>query len=142
MTKVVISDDEQLLKDYKDKHDTEDTEYYCLSKPTLDFIENPDEFADLYQADLSVAEMVPRVFTYLYQKYPVKEITGKIDVITIDNEGLAMLDEDGNVETHKETGVVATENTFDYLVLTNKPDLYYVKLCVCDEANICAVSHV
>ena len=113
-----------------------------MYKPTLDFIENPDEFADLYQADLSVAEMVPRVFTYLYQKYPVKEITGKIDVITIDNEGLAMLDEDGNVETHKETGVVATENNFDYLVLTNNPDLYYVKLCVCDEANICTVSHV
>lgn len=141
MTKVVISDDEQLLKDYKDKHDTEDTEYYCLSKPTLDFIKNPDEFADLYQAGLSVAEMVPRVFTYLYQRHPVKEITGEIDAITIDGEGLAVLDENGNVETHKETGVVSTENTFEYLVLTNNPDLYYVKLCVCDAANICSVDN-
>lgn len=141
MTKVVISDDEQLLKDYKDKYGTEDTEYYCLSKPTLDFIKDPDEFADLYQADLSIAEMVPRLFTYLYQRYPVKEITGEIDVITIDDSGKAVLDNNGIVLTHKETGVVSTKNTFEYIVITAKPDLYYVKLCVCDEANICAVNN-
>jgi hypothetical protein len=142
MTKLILSDDENLLKDYYNNQQTidgVDYKYYCLKKPTLDFIENPTEFADLYDSQLLIAEILPRFMTYFYQKYPVKEVEGDIDVIDTNEDGTAIF-KDGIVSTHKETGIVSTENTFEYIVLTKDPSQYYVKICICDESNIMLIN--
>ena len=134
MTKVLISDDEALLKKWHDEH-SEEAVYFCLNSSTSGFIEKVEDIQTSFE---SVSSKMPKLMTEIYKRYPVKETTGEIDVIDINEDGTPIY-KDGAVSTHKETAVVSVENTFEYTVLTSHPELYYINLCICDEANILSI---
>lgn len=132
MTKVYISEDLGLLKKQHEKEP--EAEYWLLNGE--DDVVYPDWIncdEDTFTEPLREYAKLPQVMTKIFEKHPVKEIIGSVNVPVLDENEQPVLNEDGTVKVTVDEGVVMTEMTFEYEVLTHDKELYVMEYYVCDE---------
>lgn len=132
MTKVYISEDLGLLEKQHEKEP--EAEYWLLNgEDDVVYPEwiNYDE--DTFTEPLREYAKLPQVMTKIFEKHPVKEKIGSVNVPVLDENEQPVLNEDGTIKVTVDEGVVMTEMTFEYEVLTHDKELYAMKYYVCDE---------
>lgn len=135
MIKVYISEDYDLLK--KQHEITPKAEFWLLNgEEGFVYPEWVNYDENILTAPLREYAKLPQVMTKIFERHPVKEIIGSVNVPVLDENGQPIMNEDGTIQVTVDEGVVQTEMTFDYEVLTHDKELYAMKYYVCDEELI------